>query len=153
MRLTRRTVFGLALLPVLPLVAYAHNHEDKDQIIHLMKSIFDKPDNPLAVAPVVVRGDDAIAGWSQGGRGGRALLWRKDGAWQIRLCSGASLKDPKMLEGAGFTPENAKAMTEELLAEEAKLGPSIVAQFDLFEGTVDMSGHGAHNHGTETHTQ
>lgn len=159
MKLNRRGLFGLSILPFLSVVATAH--DDKEQITNLMKSIFDKPEDPLAVAPVVVRGDDAIAGWSQGDKGGRALLWRKVGGWQIRLCSGASLKDAKMLEGAGFSPENAKAMTDELLAEEAKLDPVLVSRFDLFEGTVDMSGHGAegghsahkngtHKHGTET---
>jgi hypothetical protein len=92
MTLDRRGLFGLLLLPFMPGAAFAH--DDKERIVHLMKSIFDKPDNPLA--------------------------------------------------------------------EEAKLDPALVAQFDLFEGTVDMSGHtapeshgaqGAHKHGTETQTQ
>jgi periplasmic copper chaperone A len=157
MTVTRRNLFVLSLLPFMSSAAFAH--DDKEQIAHLMKSIFDKPDNPLAVAPVVVRGDDAIAGWSQGGKGGRALLWRKEGAWQIRLCSGASLKDAKMLERAGFSTEDAKSMVDELVAEEAKMDQKVVAMFDLFEGTVDMSGqkahgtHKAHKHGAETQSQ
>jgi hypothetical protein len=144
--INRRTLLTLATVATLmPQLASAH--DDKEHIIELMKGIFDKPENPLAVAPVVVRGDNAIAGWAQGGKGGRALLWRKDGAWAIRLCSGASLKDAKMLEGAGFSAEDAKAMVDEVVAEEAKLEPTLVAQFDLFEGTVDMSGGAGHQHG------
>jgi periplasmic copper chaperone A len=156
--INRRTWLTLAAAAVLvpkPVLA----HEDKHQIVVLMKSIFDTPDNPLAVAPVVVRGDNAIAGWAQGDKGGRALLWRKDGKWDIRLCSGASLKDAKMLEGAGFSTEDAKSMIDELVAEEAKMDQKVVAMFDLFEGTVDMSGqkghgtHKAHKHGAETQSQ
>jgi periplasmic copper chaperone A len=172
-KINRRTLLALAgLAALMPHAAMAH--DDNEHIIELMKGIFDKPDNPLAVAPVVVRGDNAIAGWAQGGKGGRALLWRKHGTWAIRLCSGASLKDAKMLEGAGFSAEDAKAMVDEVVAEEAKLEPTLVAQFDLFEGTVDMSGGGAHgeagqgqashgqaghgahkeeNHGAETQSQ
>jgi hypothetical protein len=154
-RNTRRAVlFALALSPLLPLPATAH--DDAEHIIHLMKGIFDTPDNPLAVAPVVVKGDNAVAGWSQGDKGGRALLWRKDGEWEIRLCSGAGLKDAKMLEGAGISAADAEAITTELLAAEAKMDQAIVARFDQFEGTVDMSGqagHGTHKHGSETKSQ
>ncbi|MEQ1523278.1 MAG: copper uptake system-associated protein, partial [Aestuariivirga sp.] len=153
--INRRTWLALSAATVLfskPVSA----HDDKEHIIGLMKSIFDTPENPLAVTPVVVRGDNAIASWAQGGKGGRALLWRKDDKWDIRLCSGAPLKDAKMLEGAGISAEDAKSMTAELIAEEAKLDPQVAAQFDLFEGTVDMSGqtgHGAHKHGAETQSQ
>jgi hypothetical protein len=153
--MTRRTCLSLAALSLIfPRPALAH--DDREHIIEVMKGLFDNPENPLTVAPVVVRSDNAIAGWAQGGRGGRALLWRKDGSWQIRLCSGAPLKDAKMLEGAGIAAGDAKALVEELLAEEAKLDSKLVVLFDLFEGTVDMSGqqgHGAHKHGTETQSQ
>ena len=68
-----------------------HNHGDKhgaapthhqhgasaaDAIVALLRHSFDRPDAPLAVEPVVVNGDDAVAGWSQGGTGSRALLRR-----------------------------------------------------------------------------
>ena len=158
MKTNRRVAaFGLLMTPFL--AVHAQAHDDTEHIVALMKSMFDTPDNPLAVAPVVVRVDNAIAGWSQGDKGGRALLWRKDGAWQIRLCSGAGLKDPKMLEGAGISTEDAKAMTDQLIAEEAKLDQAVVAKYNLFEGIVEMSGeagqggHGAHKHSTETQSQ
>ena len=156
--LTRRAaLLGIALTASFS--AMAHAHDDNEHIIGLMKSMFDKPDNPLSVTPVVVRGDNAIASWSQGEMGGRALLWKKDGEWQIRLCSGAGLKDAKMLEGAGISAEDAKAMAEELLAGEAKLDQALVAKYDSFQGIVDMSGdaqnggHAGHKHGTDTQGQ
>ena len=156
--LTRRAaLLGIALTASFSTMAHAHS--DEEHIIGLMKSMFDKPDNPLSVTPVVVRGDNAIASWSQGNMGGRALLWKKDGEWQIRLCSGAGLKDAKMLEGAGISAEDAKSMAEELLAGEAKLDQALVAKYDSFQGIVDMSGdaqaggHAGHKHGSSTQSQ
>ncbi len=144
--MSRRVVLaGAALVIHLPVRAFAH--DDKDHITHLLKAMFDTPENPLSVDPVVVRGDNAIAGWVQGDRGGRALLWRVKGEWQIRLCSGDSLKDAAMLESANIGAEDAKTMADELAAAEAKLDPVIVAKFSTFEGTVMIDGeHGHHNH-------
>ncbi len=69
------------------------------------------------------------------------------GEWQIRLCSGDSLKDAAMLESANIGAEDAKTMADELAAAEAKLDPVIVAKFSTFEGTVMIDGeHGHHNH-------
>jgi hypothetical protein len=65
----------------------AEPEEVKGKHKDTMKGMFDTPENPLSVEPVVVLGDNAIAGWVQGERGGRALLWRVDGQWEIRLCS------------------------------------------------------------------
>ena len=150
----RAVVIGLATCVAFPAPALAH--DDREHIIALMKGIFDKPDNPLSVIPVVVSGDNAIASWSQGEMGGRALLWRKDGEWQIRLCSGAGLKDAKMLEGAGISADEASALASQLNTEESKLDPILVAKYDSFQGIVDMSkgdqgaGHSGHNHGTST---
>lgn len=42
-----------------------------------MKVIFETADKPLTVGPVAVEGDWAVAGWTQEGRGGRALLKKK----------------------------------------------------------------------------
>nr|WP_245278027.1 copper uptake system-associated protein [Rhizobium leguminosarum] len=36
--------------------------------------MFERPDKPLDIAPVVIQADWAIVGWRQDGRGGRALL-------------------------------------------------------------------------------
>lgn len=128
----------------------ANAHDDKDQIIHLMKGMFDTPDNPLSVDPIVVRGDNAIAGWVQGDRGGRALLWRVKGDWQIRLCSGDALKSPALLIDANISAEDATALVDELAAAEAKIDHAVLAKFSTFEGTMVMdgdSGHQGHNDG------
>lgn len=150
--ITRRTLLATGLaLGLLPGAAFAH--DDEHAIIHLMKSMFDTPDNPLSVDPVVVAGDNAIAGWVQGEKGGRALLWRVHGRWRIRLCSGDGLKDPKLLENANISAADARTLIEELTAAEAALDPTVVPKFSSFEGTMVIepgAGDQGHNHGTTT---
>lgn len=155
-----KTLLNTLALCFLIVAAYlpstASAHDDKDHIIHLMKGMFETPENPLDVAPVVVRGDNAIAGWVQGEEGGRALLWRQNGEWQIRLCSGDGLKNADMLINVNISAQDAKAMVEELTAAEAAMDPAIVAKFSVFEGTVVMDGaggQGTHKHGSDTQTQ
>jgi hypothetical protein len=119
--------------------------------MHLMKGMFDTPENPLSVDPVIILGDNAIAGWVQGEKGGRALLWRVDGQWQIRLCSGDALKDPKLLETAGIPSADAEALIAQLTAAESMLDPGVIAKFSSFEGTMMIepgTGHHGHTHST-----
>ena len=152
MNITRRAVLAASLvLGLLPNVALAH--DDQHEIIHLMKGMFDTPENPLSVEPVIVVGDNAIAGWVQGERGGRALLWRVDGQWKIRLCSGDGLKDPKLLEIANISAADAATLASQLAAAEAKLDPAVLAKFSSFEGTMitdPEAGHQGHKHGSAT---
>ena len=152
MNTTRRAVLAASLvLGLLPNVALAH--DDQHEIIHLMKGMFDTPENPLSVEPVVVVGDNAIAGWVQGERGGRALLWRFDGQWKIRLCSGDGLKDPKFLENANISAADAVKLASQLAAAESKLDPVMLAKFSSFEGTMMIdseAGHQGHKHGSST---
>ncbi len=52
--MSRRVLLaGAALVIHLPVRAFAH--DDKDHITHLLKAMFDTPENPLSVDPVVVR--------------------------------------------------------------------------------------------------
>ena len=77
--------------------AAAHAMTDAQAIEHNMKKLFDKPDAPLAVAPVTIEGDYAIAGWIQSGKGGRALLKKEKGQWSIQVCGGDGLKKSSAL--------------------------------------------------------
>ncbi len=58
---------------------------DAASIGQLLREMFDKPGETLSVGPVVVSGDHAIADWTQGDIGGRALLRRNQGAWAVTL--------------------------------------------------------------------
>lgn len=148
---TRRHIIALVIAAAC-CPATSNASDDRHAIIHLMKKMFDTPESPLLVDPVVVRGDNAIAGWIQEERGGRALLWRVHGQWQIRLCSGDGLKEQALLESANISPADAKALLADLAAAEAKLDPAVIAKFSLFEGTMMIepgAGHSGHAHGTQ----
>src|SRR5690606_8167080 len=63
--------------------AGAHDHaampaDDSGQIVHIMKAQFDRPEAPLGVDAIVVDGGWAVAGWAQDGKGGRALLKKRE---------------------------------------------------------------------------
>lgn len=114
-----------------------------------LKSIFETPDKPLTVAPVVVEGDWAIAGWTQDARGGRALLKKKDNGWSIHLCSGDGLKDPNALKTMGLPDADATSIAGKLSEAEKDVAPETLALFASFEGTVmvesgDATAHGGH---------
>lgn len=106
----------------------------------VMKALFETEGNPLAVEPVIVSGDWALAGWIQGEKGGRALMKKGDKGWAIHLCSGASLKDQATLEQIGIPTAEAKTIAEQNAAAEAALGADKIALFDSFEGTMMMHG-------------
>jgi hypothetical protein len=115
-----------------------------------MKGQFDRPDSPLKVEPVVVQDDWAVAGWSQDGRGGRALLEKRQGHWVILVCAGDDLRQAAFLASAGMRHETAHALAARLQAAEAGMSVALVKQFSLFEGVVrlDGQGHGnGHGHG------
>ncbi len=139
---------------------HQHQHQggvsggsDETAIADLMKSMFDKPDAPLTVEPVVVVGDNAVAGWAQGDTGGRALLKRGHHGWRIVLCSGDALKETASLVEIGLPDHDATAISARLAEAEAALDPALVARFSLFDGIVMMDEEGGHptGHGESGH--
>lgn len=127
--------------------------DDSGQVVHVMKAQFDRPEAPLGVEPVVVNGEWAVAGWTQDGRGGRALLKKGGHGWAIHLCSGVSLRDGGKLAEIGIPHEQAMAMAAAIVEAEGKLPPATVALFDSFEGTIMIEGgaHPQHGHGQQGH--
>jgi copper(I)-binding protein len=114
----------------------------------LLKAQFDTPENPLTVAPITVQGDVAIAGWSQGGNGGRAFLRQDEKGWFVELCAGKGLLMPEMLTGLGLAEADAATLLASVTAAEAALGAEAIALFDSFDGElfIGRDGHG-HDHG------
>lgn len=117
---------------------------DHDAIRHVLMTTFDKPDARLVVDPVAVSGEYAIAGWSQGDMGGRALMRKKGHAWEIVLCAGDDLKKADVLIKVGLPAAAANSLATSLAAAEAKLAPDRLALFSKFEGMVMVSGDGHH---------
>ena len=117
---------------------------DQIAISNLMHGTFDRPDAQLRVAPVVVAGGHAVAGWTQGDMGGRALLRRKQQVWEIILCAGDGIRSRDALAKAGIPNQDAATLERELAEAESKLDPQHVAMFSRFEGMLMMDGSGAH---------
>jgi hypothetical protein len=107
--------------------------EQEDKITKLMMGVFDQPNNRLKVNPVIVEGDYAIAGWSQGDKGGRALLVSTNGKWSIQLCAGDSLKDEKFLKESGVDVKIISSILKKLATEEAKLDAITLKRFSEFK--------------------
>ena len=115
-----------------------------------MMGIFDQPNNRLKVNPVVVEGDYAIAGWSQGDKGGRALLVSSQGKWVIQLCAGDALKDEKFLKESGVDSKIIPTILKKLATAEVKLDAITLKRFSEFKEIVYINsaqGHSAQAHG------
>ena len=143
MQMHRRFMLGLALLvscASLPV----HAADDPAAIRQALGQAFGKPEARLSVGPVVVVGQHAVAGWAQGERGGRALLYRHGTTWQIAACAGDALKDAKGLREAGVGPADADALGKAIGEAEAKLPAGLRARFASFDGFVRMDPNGQH---------
>ena len=139
-----RMIRAVVVVAAIGVTAPAIADDDPGAIRHLMMATFDKPEAPLSVDPVTVFKDVAVAGWSQGDMGGRALLRRKHDTWTLTLCSGDALKEAGALEQFGLTAEEGKAMANAVVEAEAKIDPALVAKFSTFDGVVMMDGDGHH---------
>lgn len=111
---------------------------DAQQIAQAMKAEFDSPGAPLSAEPVSVEGPFAIAGWSQSGSGGRALLQKLGNQWQIVLCAGDGLLQPAMLVNAGMSRETADRLVAATRAAESRLPSSRRELFSRFNGVVKV---------------
>lgn len=124
--------------------------DDRGAIETVLKAEWDRADAPLKIEPVVIEADYAIAGWTQEGRGGRALLARKHGQWAVHLCTGDAVKEAANLEKMGVAAATAATLAMRLGETEAKMDQTVVALFSTFEGTVMMDANGGHGeHATD----
>ncbi len=124
----------------------AHTMTDAQAIEHNMKKLFDKPDAPLAVAPVTIEGDYAMAGWIQSGKGGRALLKKEKGQWSIQVCGGDGLKKASALSQTGMPIATAERLVAKVQTAEAKLSADQLKKLSMFDGIVKVepAAHGAY---------
>ncbi|MBI5130469.1 MAG: copper uptake system-associated protein [Rhodopseudomonas palustris] len=129
---------------LLPIVSAAAEPGDAPAIAAMLRTMFDKPGVTLQVAPVVVSGAHAIADWSQGEAGGRALLRRRGAAWTVVLCAGDAIRSRAALVQAGVAPDDAGRLAHDLAAAERALSPDVLARFSRFDGIVTMGPSGEH---------
>jgi len=136
---------SLALLMWL-LASWSHSAagSDDEAIRDVLMKSFDSPASRLAVDPVVVANDHAMADWIQGDRGGRALLRRKAGQWMIVLCGGDRIKSADAMRLAGVPASDANLLSANLANAEKSMSAERLSLLATFEGTVMMGADGAH---------
>lgn len=105
---------------------------DEAQIQAVIGKTYDKPNNKVNTTPVSVADDFAIADWTQGERGGRALMKRINGNWEILACGNDGLKDTKSLIKAGMSEKTASTVIKKLTNLEKSEDPKRLAKFNLF---------------------
>jgi hypothetical protein len=149
----RATILGFSLRTAVVASAFlmvlcAANAQSDDQasIAKLLHGMFDRPDMQVTIAPVVVSGDYAIAGWTQAEAGGRALLRKKEQQWSLILCAGDEIKSAHALITAGIIEDNANTLHRDLATAESALPKEQVAMFSRFQGIMMMDGSGEHSH-------
>jgi hypothetical protein len=104
---------------------------------------FDRPEQPLHVPTVVIEGHHAVAAWLQGERGGRALLVRDQGRWEVVACAGDSLLEASTLQHAGLDTAAANRLAARIRTQEQHLTAPQRRQLSTFEGMVRF-GRGEH---------
>jgi len=138
---------GTLLAAAVSMASAAEHADDQASIRRVLMTQFDKPEARLQVNPVVIAGDSAIASWSQGERGGRALLFREGREWRVAVCGGDGLTESKVLREAGVKRSIADELLRGLRVAEARLPASQRAKFSTFDGLVRIDAGG--NHPTE----
>lgn len=113
---------------------------DANEIRALIGATWDKPDSKVEIGPVVISGSYAVASWTQGAHGGRALMRRGDKGWSVMLCSGDPLKESRWLAEAGVPLSDAERIAKDLASAEALIPADRREKFSLFEGVVSMTG-------------
>ena len=126
--------------------------DDVQAVQYVLKKQFDKPNAPLKVMPVSVIENYAVTGWTQGNKGGRALLKKEHGKWSIQVCSGDGLTKVSTLEMTGMDKNAANKLAKGVAIAEKDLSQATLKLFASFEGVVNVNnatydGHSAHrNH-------
>jgi hypothetical protein len=110
---------------------------DEASISQLLHGMFDKPQEPLSVEPIMVSGNHAIADWTQGEMGGRALLRNHNGAWAIILCAGDGIRSKDALVKAGVPVVDAERLERDMASAEANLPPE-KAGLVMMDGDADQ---------------
>lgn len=143
-RLSTGTVCGV-LCAFASVSATAAPAGEEAAIRHVIQSTWDTPQARVEVEPVVVVGRHAVAGWTQGARGGRALLvLGKEGRWSVAVCAGDALKDAQVLESAGLSGSDARQLSAALARAEEHVPAVRKARFASFDGLVRMDGQAGH---------
>lgn len=138
--ITRRGCAGAMVLIIA--ACNRANGDDATQIAALMRATWDRPDAPLDAGPIVVERDYAIADWTQGDIGGRALLHREAAAgWKVILCAGDGIRNEAGLVAVGVPAATARALAGALQRAEQAAPVPRLQRMSAFQDVVRMEGH------------
>ena len=112
--------------------------ESETAIAAVVKQRLEKPGVELMVDPIAADGAFAVAGWTQGEKGGRALLQKGGKGWLLVLCGGESLRSMQGLTRLGVPQHQAMEITKELAREEKRVSAERLAKMASFTGEVRM---------------
>jgi hypothetical protein len=121
--------------------SFAASADEADLIRDLIGSTFDRPDARVISDPIVIERDYALADWTQGDHGGRALLHKVGGRWQIDLCAGDSIRTSDGLIRSGVPAPVASPLAQRLVEAERELPPSLLSQFSSFKPGLENRSH------------
>lgn len=129
-----------ALLLLAPMATAQAETADLTAIRTVIHAMFDRPDAALIIDPVVIRDGYAVAGWIQGGAGGRAFLRLADGNWTLLLCTGDEILSAEALRESGV-PEGSAAILAAAISEaEDGIDPVHRKMLSSFQGIMRMDG-------------
>lgn len=134
-----------AILTLLLGACSAPGSADRDAILAKMHATWDRPDAALEAGPVAVVGEHAVADWTQGAMGGRALLRRVHGEWITVLCAGDGIRDADGLRAVGVSPETAAVLARQLAEAEKRVPEQRLRQMASFKGLMRMQQGDAHD--------
>ncbi|MBK7899869.1 MAG: copper uptake system-associated protein [Azonexus sp.] len=123
----------LALVAPGAVLAQSASNADSEAVRALIARSYDRPEARVETDPVVVAGAYAVAGWTQGERGGRAVLRKVKGRWTVLLCGGDGLKTAQGLRGAGVPETSARLLARDLASAERQVPAERLHRFGLFQ--------------------
>jgi hypothetical protein len=141
-RLTFYVGLVAALCSVFPITARA---DEVQQIRTVIGTTFDRPGAKVVSDPVVIEQDYAVADWTQGDKGGRALLRKQGGHWLIALCAGDSLRSAEGMARAGVPSETALRLSKRLELAEHDVPQQQLEMFGRFRPDAAAEHHHGHH--------
>jgi hypothetical protein len=127
----KKVVFSLLFI-ISSVASGTETLTDEAQIQAVIGKTYDKPNNKVNTTPISVADDFAVADWTQNKRGGRALMKKINGNWEILACGNDGLKDIKSLVKAGMSEKTASTIVKKLSDLEKSEDPKRLAKFNLF---------------------
>jgi hypothetical protein len=126
----------LLLLSALHNPAFADTDADQHAIAQLLQHTWGHAEAALVLGPITIGAEHAVVGWTQGERGGRALLAQNAQGWRVLLCGGDALLDTATLRDAGVAAAQVKPLVAAAREAEQAIAPARVQQFARFQGLM-----------------